>query len=66
MNVRAHVTLIRQERSAGVQTGTDPDPAGAQSLDDRAGRLERAGGRGEREEERIALGIDLDPTLLRA
>jgi len=66
VNVGADVAFRCQERRSGVEADADLDPAGAQPLDDRARRLERAGGRGEREEERIALSVDLGSALLRA
>ncbi len=66
MNVRAHVALVGQEGVPVCRPIADLHSARAQSLNDRTGRLECAGGGGKGEEEGIALGVHLGATLLGA
>src|SRR5262245_28737432 len=60
VNVVPHVALGREKWCACVNSDTDANrPVRRKLLRELYGRTERAGCRGEREEERITLGIDL-------
>ena len=59
VDIDAHVALVGKERRPRVQTDAHPDWAGHQCLGQFSGGGERGGRRRERDEERVALGIDL-------
>ena len=65
MDVDAHVSLIGYERLTGVE----PDPYAHRRCCKRGlpvqGRRRRVAGRTEHEEERVSLGVDLDPAVER-
>jgi hypothetical protein len=62
MDVDAHVARVREERSPGVQAVAHLDRARREHLGQLGGGGEGGGRSLEGEEERVALGIDLDPT----
>ena len=65
VDIQAHIPLLAQPRLAGVQTHAHPDRAirkGALSV---LGSRHRIRGTAERNKERIALGIHLDPVVRR-
>jgi hypothetical protein len=59
VDIDAHITFVREERRPRVQTDAHPDRARLQCLGQFGGGGERSGRRRKRDEERIALGIDL-------
>ena len=63
VHVVSDVAFVRHERRACVQADAHMDRAGRQRLCKRSRSCERAGRRREGEEERISLGVDLDPAL---
>ncbi len=63
VHVISDVAFVRHERRACVQADAHMDRAGRQRFRKRSSSCERAGRRREGEEERIALGVDLDPAL---
>ena len=63
VHVISDVAFVRHERRACVQADAHMDRAGRQRLRKPGSSCESAGRRRKGEEERIALGVDLDPAL---
>ena len=63
MDVHAHVPLAGHRRRAGVQPHSHSDRAGLEGSLAGIGRGDRAGRGRERDEERVALGVDLDAVV---
>ena len=63
VHVDTDVALVRRERGPRVDPDPHPDRAGLQCLARGAGRVDRPGGRRERHEERVPLGVDLDASV---
>jgi hypothetical protein len=64
MDVRANVPLVGQEWRSGVEPDANAHGTRAETVDDRPRRLSRARRSREREEEGIALRVDLDAAVL--
>jgi hypothetical protein len=63
VDVLAHVARLCDERRPRVRAHSHPDRAGRERRRDLLGRLDCAVRRREREEERVALRVDLHPVL---
>ena len=63
MDIGADVAFVSQQGRSGVQTDAHPDRTALEALGDSASRRQRTGRRRERDEEGVALRIDLDPAL---
>jgi hypothetical protein len=63
MDVAADVALVGEERRPRVQADAHRDGAGGERLIERRSRLKRARSGREGEEERVSLGVHLDPAL---
>jgi hypothetical protein len=63
MDVRADVAPVADDRLAGVDADPDSDRAAGERRDGLLGRRYCLPRRGERHEERVALGVDLDPAV---
>jgi hypothetical protein len=64
MDVLPDVALVRHNGRASVHSDTDDDRSARERLETAAGRRKRTGGRWKRNEERVALGIDLNAVVL--
>ena len=65
MDVGADVAVLRDERCSRVQAHTQTDWASSDALVDATRGFQGCRRRGERNEEGVALRVDLDPILLR-
>jgi len=65
VDVLSDVAFVGHERRTGVQTYPEMDRSGVETLRDHPRGLHCARCGGERNEKRVALGVDLDPALLR-
>ena len=63
MDVDADVALVRRERVPRVDADPHANRPGLERLTGGTGRVDRAGGRGERDEERVPLRVDLNPAV---
>ena len=63
VDVHSHVSLAGHRRRAGMQPHPHPDRAALEGSLARIGRGDRAGRGRERDEERVALGVDLDAVV---
>ena len=65
MDVHAHVSLVRLERLTGVDAHADTDRPASSAVRDSRCRGHRVGRPRERDEEGVALGVDLDAVVSR-
>ena len=63
VDVRAHVPLVGDERLAGMDPDSDTDGAVGERVLSLSSRGDRIGRARERDEERVALSVDLDPAV---
>jgi hypothetical protein len=63
VHINADVALLGQVGRPGMKTHAHPDRTPSQSFLRSGGRAQRTGRRGERNEEGIALRVDLDPAV---
>ena len=66
MDVAADVALVGEQRRAGMQADPHLDLPGGERLRHLGGSRERTRRRGEREEEGVSLGVDLDAAVASA
>jgi hypothetical protein len=63
VDVGTDVSLVRQQRCAGVQADANANRAGGERVGGGVGGCQGAGGGGKGHEKGVALGVDLDPAV---